>query len=303
VERDAAVADACRSSGLGDTHAYLKGAALNLKPGDALLSRRTDVLPEHWDLRVARRRRADAATSGRSSTWDEPLGSATWRTRRPPQPFALRKRIDVFGHNAPLEEPITDPATDDWTFALCPRRGHYVDLRLAPRRHRRSWVVLSSRLPRAVEGQERHGALAAQFASREGHAARARGGENYDCSTTGARDDGLRRPGTLELAERPDYETSGRPSTSTSTCRRCAEAGRCSFADDDGGGSTRTVVVDGCSRRGAGGELAGTSPRVQRGRDRHGNVALATHGETVQQLLGSGARARRSSASRSRTSR
>jgi hypothetical protein len=52
---------------MGDTHAYLKGAGLNLKPGDALLlaGQDIDVLPDHWDLRILSTVEVDAA-NGRS---------------------------------------------------------------------------------------------------------------------------------------------------------------------------------------------------------------------------------------------
>ena len=61
-------------------------------------------------------------------TWDEGLGSAEWHVTpaNPPLPFALRKRLDVFGHNAPLMSLID--GTGDWSFALSAHSGTYVDL-------------------------------------------------------------------------------------------------------------------------------------------------------------------------------
>ena len=99
--------------GMGATHAYLAGAALNLKPGDALLfaGEDVDVQPDHWDLRILTSVVADAVNERTRVEWDEGLGSAQWHVTpaNPPQPFALRKRINVFGHNAPFKGLIDNP--------------------------------------------------------------------------------------------------------------------------------------------------------------------------------------------------
>ena len=89
--------------GMGATHAYLRGATLNLKPGDALLLAGEDVdaQPDHWDLRVLTSVEVDSVNERTRVDWDEGLGSAKWHVTpaNPPQPFVLRKRINVFGHN------------------------------------------------------------------------------------------------------------------------------------------------------------------------------------------------------------
>ena len=65
---------------MGDTHAYLAGAALNLKPGDALLfaGEDVDVQPDHWDLRILTAVVADSVNERTRVEWDKGLGSAKW---------------------------------------------------------------------------------------------------------------------------------------------------------------------------------------------------------------------------------
>ena len=170
---------------MGDTHAYLKGAALNLKPGDALLfaGADIDVVPDHWDLRVLSTVEADAVAERTLVTWDEPLGSAMWNVSpaNPPQPFALRKRLDVFGHNAPLMSLIS--GTGDWTFALSSKSGNNVDLDGShPDVIVGSWVVLSMPTYRELWKVKSVAELSRAAYATSGKVTRLEleGGENYD---------------------------------------------------------------------------------------------------------------------------
>ncbi|MEN6575303.1 MAG: putative baseplate assembly protein [Phycisphaerales bacterium] len=97
--------------GFGDTQTTLKGAATNLKPGDALLfvgtEREKNPYAEHWDFRRVTKvepiSTGNAETDFTIVTWDRPLGKL-----QPHGPvasearvFALRQRAALFGHNAP----------------------------------------------------------------------------------------------------------------------------------------------------------------------------------------------------------
>jgi hypothetical protein len=287
--------------GMGDKHAYLQGATLNLKPGDALLlaGKDVDVAPDHWDLRILSKVEADAANDRTLVTWEEGLGSAKWHVTpaNPPQPFALRKRLDVFGHNAPLMSLIS--GTGDWPFALSAHSGTYVDLDGShPDVIVGSWIVLSIPTYRELWKVKSVAELSRAAYATSGNITRLEleGGENYDIF-----DDQVRETTVFALHEALEF----------------AEAPDESDVEDD----TITVDVDVSPMRKdralivrgttAGGEVhtesvvvkavapVGDRWRIDLAADLsasyerasvivHGNVALATHGETVQQLLGSG---------------
>jgi hypothetical protein len=287
--------------GMGDTHAYLKGAALNLKPGDALLlaGGDIDVVPDHWDLRILSTVETDAAHDRTLVTWDEPLGSATWSVTpaNPPQPFALRKRLDIFGHNAPLMSLIS--GTGDWDFELSAASGNYVDLDGShPDVIVGSWVVLSIPTYRELWKVKSVSELSRADYATSGNVTRLEleGGENYDMY-----EDKVRETTVFAVQEALDFAPAPDPS-------------------DVSGGTVDTDVDVSAMRPGRrllirGDTTAGTEQvedavvkevQLHAGRWRieletdlsapyerpsvvvHGNVALGTHGETVQQLLGSG---------------
>jgi hypothetical protein len=288
----------------GDTHAYLEGAGLNLKAGDALLlaGELTDVLPDHWDLRVLSSVEPDAPNDRTLVTWDEPLGSATWGVTPafPPQPFVLRKRLDVFGHNAPLESQITGkPADGDWSFTLSPNGANYVDVEGShPDVIVGSWVVLARPTYRELWRVRSVAELSrAQYAvSGKVMRLELEGGENYDFF-----DDQVRETKvfavqeTLALAEAPDVTDVAGGSLDVEVDVSEMREGRTLLVrgeTTDGEEHAEAVVV--ASALSSGGrwrltlatDLAETYERESV--IVHGNVALATHGETVQQLLGSG---------------
>ena len=233
------------------------------------------------------------------------LGSATWHVTPafPPQPFVLRKRLDVFGHNAPLRSPIAPGRTAAATgpFTLSSRAAQLRrPRRLASRRGRR--LVGRAReadLPRAVEGEDASPSCRGRSTRSR---ARSRGSSSRAArTTTSSTTRCARRPSSrcsepLALAEAPDdtdvagdsidvdVDVSGmRPGRTLLVARhddgrRGARGSgrRRSASQPVGGAGGSTLAADLAARTSA------TSVIV------HGNVALATHGETVQQLLGSG---------------
>jgi hypothetical protein len=288
---------------MGDTHAYLKGAALNLKPGDALLfaGEDIDVVPDHWDLRVLSTVEADAANERTLVTWDEGLGSSKWYVTpaNPPRPFALRKRLDVFGHNAPLKSLVVSGATGDWSFALSAHSGNYVDLDGShPDVILGSWIVLSIPTYRELWKVKSVAELSRADYATSGNITRLEleGGENYDIF-----DDKVRETTVFAVQEALDFTEA--PDTSDVEDDTIAVDVDVSAMRKD-----RTLLVRGATT--GGDEHAesvvvkaiapdGARWRIELAEDLstsyergsvivHGNAALATHGETVQQLLGSG---------------
>lgn len=79
----------------GDREALLAGAALDLKPGDALLWRSGR---EAWDFRILLTAEAQPESGLTRVTWAEPLAKVAAAGLRV---FALRQRASLFGHNAP----------------------------------------------------------------------------------------------------------------------------------------------------------------------------------------------------------
>lgn len=95
--------------GHGATDTWLQGVRTNLKAGDALLfvGQEFDAHPStdnHWDFRLLSRVEPDVANDRTHVAWDRPLGSVSPWSDPPaaPKVLALRKRVAVFGHNAPM---------------------------------------------------------------------------------------------------------------------------------------------------------------------------------------------------------
>lgn len=93
----------------GDTEVYLKGVTTGLLPGDGLLlvgtEREAAAGNENWDFRRIKTVTADPEAERTRVTWDEGLGwkrfGRTIRPARDPKVYAFRQRATLFGHNAP----------------------------------------------------------------------------------------------------------------------------------------------------------------------------------------------------------
>lgn len=84
--------------------AWLDGVGLNLAKGDAILFASNDLVNDRWDVRLLTEVEVDTAGQRTHVTWEYGLGS--WQpVNKPadaPAAFVLRKRLNVFGHGAPL---------------------------------------------------------------------------------------------------------------------------------------------------------------------------------------------------------
>ena len=303
--------------------AYLAGRRPEPEAGRrAPARRRRTSCDERWDVRLLDgRRAASPSRAGRRSTWsdgarlDSPArtdpAAVADGVRAPQAAQRVRpQRAAVDGDVAEFRNDYrdgVDASDDEWPDFVDLRRRRRLrgrPRRLAPRR-RRGLVGRARRkptLPRALAGRRRVTELSrAEFAvSGQGDPARARRRRALTqfFATRCARPRSSRSASRSTLAEAPDdsRRRAATRSTSTATSRRCSRAAGCSFAGTTTGGED--------ARRGGGrrrasrhgrGRLADHARRPTSStpyeRDTvvvHGNVALATHGETVQQLLGSG---------------
>lgn len=95
--------------GYGDTSAWFRTTTLNLNPGAAILitgrtPATTDFVNDHWDFRLATDVSVDRGLDATRVGFEWPLGSFS-PTNLPsaePSGYVLRRRFDVFGHNAPV---------------------------------------------------------------------------------------------------------------------------------------------------------------------------------------------------------
>ena len=312
----------CRSSpALGDTHAYLQGVGAQPEARRRVPARRRRRRShERWDLRIAharrrrRRRRADARRRGPSRS-----ARSTPHVRPPTRPQAVRaaqadRRLrpqraavegDVARRSATTTRTAPRDAGDwpDFTISSPPGDRLRRPRRLAPGRRRRLvGRALEPTLPRAVAG--RHGAPSssrAEFAisgkvtrlkldgRRELRLLRRRA-----CATTTvfAVSEPLdARRGAGRRADVAAATIDGRRRRR----RRCGPAAGCSSAARRR--RARSTPRRSCSSevQAVGGELAArarrTTSRPRTSATRSSCTATsrsATHGETVQQLLGSG---------------
>jgi hypothetical protein len=295
----------------GDTTAWLAGAALNLRPGDPILLAGADVLGERWDVRTLTAVTPDAGRGRTRVDWSPGLGSVSPHVDPAPAPqaFVFRKRLDVFGHSAPMwmslsaefrgNYPGGDGASDWPGFAISGAGGTTVDLDGShPDVVAGSWVVLSMPTYRELWRVEEATELnRAEFAV-SGKVTRLTlaGGENYAFFADRPRDVtifAVSEP--LTLAEEPDEsavagdalrvdaDVSGFAPGRRLVVRGTTTAGE-EHAED---AVVESVEAEGAAWRiGLAAPLAAAYERASA--VVHGNVALATHGETVRQLLGSG---------------
>lgn len=131
-----------RRPGFGDKSTWLAGVRNDLKAGDALLFLGDEFLADsdadndNWDFRLLDHVETDAGNDRTYVSWRRGLGSLQpWSNpAQQPQVFALRRRAAIFGHNAPQPYLIGQDG-DEWpaaefTISTKPATaiGGYVDL-------------------------------------------------------------------------------------------------------------------------------------------------------------------------------
>ena len=288
------------ASGSGDTEAHFAGATLNLKPGDVLLfgtgapvllRTLTSVVP-HPEAEVER---TDVAWVGALES--DPGGDG--------QVYVLRKRFYVFGHNAPLEILLPEATQQDWDFELSTEQNtadaSYVDLEGShPEIVPESFVALSrpGKDPQLFVVAEVSELSRADYAV-SGNVTRLKltGGDvsDYEKMVRETTVFGVSEP--LKLAEAPDqtavHDHTLEVDADVSAMlpgRRLLVRG--TTADDEKQEHAEPAVVKSVGQIPGGWQITlETDLAKHYKRDTvivYGNVALATHGETVEQILGSG---------------
>lgn len=88
----------------GRRSAWLAGTGLTPKPGEAILFASNDLTNDRWDVRIISGIELDVPGGRTRVGWEGGLGSLQPLNHpaQAPEAFVLRKRIAVFGHNAPV---------------------------------------------------------------------------------------------------------------------------------------------------------------------------------------------------------
>ena len=304
----------------GRRDAFLAGTSLGLGRGSALLLASPDLVDDRWDLRLLTEVTEDPAAGRTHVRWEHGLGS--WSpVNQPadaPQAFVLRRRLSVFGHHAPVWRTMNTEfrngylaqfpgATDtgEWpSFTAVRITGAdtaEVDLEGAhPDIVPGSWVVVSQdtggfyrELFEVTEVAE----LSLSAYAVAGRATRlSLRGEPHTFGTP-RQVSVLAVADPLALTEGPDASAVDGPTVVVTGDAAEMAAGRtvvlAGHAAADGTPHSQVLTLASVSAAGAGRtaltftEALGT-PLARDGAVAFGNVARASHGESVTQLLGSG---------------
>lgn len=293
----------------GDTHVFLKGTAANLKPGDAILlvgaEREADPGSERWDFRRVTTVTPDFAAGRTLVEWANPLGTTTPHVVLPsanPKIYALRVRASLFGFNAPHPLTLSNDTRgnygfkdgSDWTFTIS---SQTIDLDTTyPGILAQSWLVLSRpdyqelyRASTVVEGSRASFTLA-------GKTTRIGLDTNENLSLfqgAGYRDTMIfAQSEFLEMAEKPIADAITGAIVALAQIPQGLVKGQWLVASgkDNATGDAIAEIVQVSAMDGA--TLTVSPALVNRyAHDSfsfNANVAHATHGESVQEILGGG---------------
>jgi predicted phage baseplate assembly protein len=296
----------------GDRFLYLKGIATNLRPGDAILlvgkEREDNPGREEWDFRRISAVDADAEGNRTRIDWAEGLGTTSPHKVLPaaePKIYALKTRAGLFGFNAPVPKTLSDQTLkhydldqtnppDDWTFTI---DNKTVDLDTTyPAILKNSWLVLSK-----PTYQELYRATAVVEAARAEYTLSGKTtrialdtDEHLDLFDRTSYRDTLvfAQSELLEIAEFPIAEPITGAKVKLAKVPDGIKIGQLLAASgkDVATGETiqEVVSVNAISAT----QITVTPPlahRYERGSfSFNANLAHATHGETVEEILGSG---------------
>ncbi|WP_217995917.1 hypothetical protein, partial [Kribbia dieselivorans] len=106
----------------GHTYAWLAGTELGLALGDAILFASNDLVGDRWDVRLITAIDIDRVRGVTQVTWDRGLGSYTPPNNPAdaPEAFVLRRRLSVYGHNAPKWKAMSEQFRKDYSGVLTP---------------------------------------------------------------------------------------------------------------------------------------------------------------------------------------
>ena len=308
----------------GDTHVYLKGTATNLKPGDAILfvgsEREGFSGSERWDFRRVTKVSSDFDANRTCIEWAEGLGTTSPHLVLPsanPKVYALRVRASLFGFNAPQPAVLSDEtlghfgqaANTDWNFQFIEPQTIDLDATY-PGILPQSWLVLSRArepfLRPQTSYQELYRASTVIEASRTAFALSGKTtrvgldtDENLDLFKAAYRDTMVfAQSELLEIAEAPitspvtgaTIQVARAPSGLVKG-QRIVASGKDSTTGEAISEIVQISAIDG--------KILALTPPLKKSYVRtaskpeesfslNANVAHATHGETVSEILGSG---------------
>ncbi len=299
----------------GRRAAWFAGTALGLRRGDAVLFASQDLVNDRWDVRIVTEVVPDPPGDRTHVWWDRGLGSFTPPNNPADDPdcFVLRKRFSVFGHNAPVwaamntefkngyklvhPQPSGSPDTEwpGFTAVVASGANQVVDLDGShPDVVEGSWVVVSQEA--GAFSRELYEVVAKAESSRSEFAVSGTvtrltlRGEAFAFRTP--RDvTVLAVADPLALVEAPDTSAVSTAEIVVDGDASAMAAGRRVILS--GPGSAEVVTLASVTAV-AGGRTALTltaAPTDAYTRSTavvFGNVARATHGETVTEVLGSG---------------
>ena len=294
----------------GDTVIWLAGTTVNVKPGDILLLEGNDIPGEEWDVRVLTEVHVDQDNDRTEVHWAGGLGGGFPVPITATKAYILRKRISVFGGNAPdwnamstrfQNNYITDGSSlSQWpSFSIRPdSEGTAVDLEgsqpdvvvgsrvvLARGANRELFIVDAveelSRAQFAISGKVTRLSLSGgeHFSSFRDHP---RGtvvfGASEEVELTRAPDLSLVTGSSITVDLDVSGLVPGRPMLVTGTTNTGATEVEEVTLQSTTPGDPSTLTF----------EESLTHSYVRSSVIIHANVALATHGETVDEVLGSG---------------
>lgn len=296
----------------GDTSTWLEGSALNLQAGDVLLLSGPQIIQDRWDVRVLTNVDVDSDNNRTKVSWKIGLGS-TQPPKDPaatPKPYVLRKRINVFGHNAPSWSAMSSDfkkgyksghtgskwpgwrITDGTATDRVDLDGSHPDV-VAD-----SWVVLSRPGYRELFQVDEVEELARAEFAMSGKVTRLtlKGGEHWNFFEDDVRETtvyAVSEP--LELADTPDTRSVGGDEIEVDQKVADMPQGRVVIVvgtTTSGVKKAEKAVVSN-TKQASGRWILQLEKDLQNDYKRdtvvvHANVALATHGETVTEVLGSG---------------
>jgi len=293
----------------GDKHVYLTGIATNLKPGDGILlvgqEREDNPGREEWDFRRVVKVIPDKAGAWTRVEWAEGLGTTSPHKVLPaaePKFYALRARAGLFGFNAPNPKTLSNEtlghysqtASDDWPFTISNKT---IDLDTTyPAVLEQSWLVLSKptyqelyRASKVVEASQANFTLSGKTTRIALDT-----DEHLDYFDQSSYRDTLvfAQSEWLEIAEFPLTEPITGTTVKLAEVPDGIKVGQLlvvSGKDSVTGEAVQEVV----SINAIGGAEITVTPPLAHSYERasfsfNANVAHATHGETVEEILGSG---------------
>lgn len=297
-----------------DKSLYLKGIATNLKPGDAILlvgkEREGDTGSERWDFRHLTKVLADSEANRTRIEWAEGLGTTLPHTVLPaaePKVYALRQRAALFGATAPVPATLSDQTLKhydfdvnnppgDWSFDIdIKNRIIYLDTTYSAIVEK-SWLVLSKPTYQELYRVDKVTEAAGAKFTVTGKTTRITldTDEHLDLFDQGDYRDTMvfAQSEFLEMAEVPIENAItgaaielGKIPTDLVIGQQLAATGKDSVTGDAINEVVKISAINGAT--------VTVTPALAKSYARasfsfNANVAAATHGETVQELLGGG---------------